>query len=203
MKTIIPFFFLILLFQCNNNNSIKQNDENQEDSLQLEIIKTSKYLLSPTGAGLFSINKQLPDLKEFKYKMQDTTIMEEGIKNPYKFCNVYVSDTLLMVIDLSPANIINEISVVSPLFKTENNLGVDSQLEQLIKTYKEYEIFYSYISENFVLYNKANLNFQFIIDPKAYIADRKKLTNSDMVFLKADEFKNDAKIIKIRIFQEP
>lgn len=96
--------------------------------------------------------------------------------------------------------IISEMSVLSPLFKTEKNIGVGDNLLQLIDTYHDVIIYYTYVSDRFIVEATSLEGVQFDLDPEGYIGNKDTLFDSDMTNLTEDNFIMDVKIISIRVY---
>ncbi|MCP4439906.1 MAG: hypothetical protein GY810_13255 [Aureispira sp.] len=95
-----------------------------------------------------------------------------------------------------------ELFITSPLLKTKENIGIGSTLEEFIKTYPQYTIWHTYVSDRFVLEAKsidAVSSIQFLLSPKDFKGKLPK-NPSDMTILKIIDFEPTATIESIRIF---
>jgi hypothetical protein len=95
---------------------------------------------------------------------------------------------------------IAEITVISPLYKTNKGIGVGSSIQDIIKTYPNYFVRYSYITGRFEVEVQELKNVRFEIDKNGYIGSQDKLMDGDMVELSIKEFKPNSQIIAVRIF---
>ncbi|MBN1252718.1 MAG: hypothetical protein JXR51_11405 [Bacteroidales bacterium] len=197
MKTIYVLFLISLILISCKNQSNEQAGKNSNGTTK-NVIHANPFLISAKGVGAFDVNDKFPDLNDSTYEKKDTLIFKEGDEFFYR--SIYQMDTLRLVISLSPNDSIYDITILSPKYKNNQGLGVGCKLSQILTVYNDFEIFYSYVSGNFVVYSKQIENLQFIIDSNAYKGDKKKLNNSDIIILKHEDFIEDAEITKIRIF---
>ena len=207
MKTIylIKNILLVVLscavfFGCNNSpdkTSASDVLKNQNIGNQSG---TSSFTIADKTAGIFKIGSPLPETNDFQFITEDKIVNKEGDSYKYKVCRVYGSDKLLLELRLSDTNTIDEILVVSDKFTTKEGNGVGSLLTKIVTNEQDFELFYTYVSDRFIVFQKQTPELQFLIDPNSFKGDRKKLTNSDMVLLKPVEFSEDSKVIKIRIY---
>lgn len=93
---------------------------------------------------------------------------------------------------------IAEIFVLSEKYKTNENIGVNSTLKEFSKTYPRFKIWYTYVSDRYVLEN-SNSSIQFLLDEKDFIGDIEP--NSVKEPLQINDFSDTAKISKIRLYK--
>jgi hypothetical protein len=98
------------------------------------------------------------------------------------------------------SGIITEIEVLSPLYKTKEEIGTGSSLQKLGEAYGEIKLWYTYVAGQFIAETSQLKNIQFFIDAEAFLGDRNTLHESDMIELTSDDFLPDAKIETIRVF---
>lgn len=206
-KSII-FILCVTLISC-KNNSKEVTNEQIIDSLNYgkNNIKKPKDLklkkeFKVDVLGL-SIGNTMPEEIEGYKLIKSVKTLEEGNEEPI----VKVLENGSEVIELSYAydsvnekftNIIGEILIFSDKFKATNNIGVNSTIEDFIANYSKYSIWYSYISNIFVIETENN-NIQFLLDENSYIG-KSDLFESDMVELKKEDFIKNTKIKAIRIY---
>ena len=191
----------VVFWGCNSNNPDKTS---ASDALKNQNIGNqsgvSLYTIADKTAGIFKIGSAVPETNDFQFLTEDKIVNKEGDRYKYKVCRVYGSDKLLLELRLSDTNTIDEILVVSDKFTTKEGNGVGSFLTKILTNEHDFELFYTYVSGRFIVFQKQTPELQFLIDPKSFKGERKKLTSSDMVLLKSVEFSEDSKISQIRIF---
>ncbi len=97
---------------------------------------------------------------------------------------------------------ISEVYILTDQFKSSKGFGAGSSLRSFMKTYPDSKIWYTYVSNRFVLESPYFPNTQFIIENAGYNGDVSKLNYNDMIFLDAYKFRKGTKIRKIRIYSE-
>jgi hypothetical protein len=206
-KSII-FILCFILISCKNdskegtnkqiNDSINYEKNNIKKSKDLELKKEFKIDV----LGL-SIGDTMPEKIEGYKLIKSVKTVEEGNEEPI----VIVVENGSEVIELSFAydnknesftNKIGEILIFSDKFRASNNIGVNSTIEDFIANYSKYFIWYSYISNIFVIETEKN-NIQFLLDESSYTG-KSDLYESDMVKLKKEDFIKNTKIKAIRIY---
>lgn len=95
---------------------------------------------------------------------------------------------------------VSEINVLSNVYKTSKNIQVGSSLKDFIQKYPKYKIWYTYVSNRYVIETGELNNIQFEINPKSYKGSKKGLTNSDTKTLRLTDFQPNATITSIRVF---
>lgn len=97
--------------------------------------------------------------------------------------------------------IIREIGVYSPLYKTDKNIGAGSSLNELKEAYPDLKMWYTYVGSWYVAETKSLPNVQFLIDPMAYVGDDNKIMQGfEQVFLDESDFNMKGKIMSVRIW---
>ena len=102
-----------------------------------------------------------------------------------------------VVSDLSVPTTITEIIVVSPKYKTAQNIGVGSTIGEFLSAYPAHRLWYTYVSDMYVIESNL-LKAQFIIDEGDYTGPEIELT-SEQVELSSDTFDPEGKIRRIRL----
>ncbi len=204
----IIFILFFTLITCKNNSrevtneqiidSLNYGKNNVKKPKDLKLIKEFKVEV----LGL-SIGNTLPEKIEGYKLIKSVKTVEEGNEEPI----VKVLENGSEVIELSYAydsvnekftNKIGEILIFSDKFRATNNIGVNSTIEDFIANYSKYSIWYSYVSNIFVIENENN-NIQFLLDENSYTG-KSDLFESDMVELKKEDFIKNTKIKAIRIY---
>lgn len=224
LKLSIIFLFAFLFLECNsssNDNGNKQKELLQKKSIPQEKEQTTSkenvkiketkpfdknYLILDNSAGKFKIGNQIPFPKtsdNYKIKKGSQTRMTE--EGPTEEIIYVVSENGNNILYLKPeynyqtgkyTQNIGEIIIFSEKFKTLDGIGVNSTIEDFIKIYPNYNIWYTYVGEMYVIDTKE-INAQFILSEKDFIGNLK--ISSDMTTLEKADFKSEAKILKIRI----
>ena len=170
---------------------------------QARVVKKSKLinipiknLITNSSAGTFKLNSKITSLvptDDYKIKKVEDIRSEEGENYTYitYVVNDYKEDLLEISEDAST------ITVVSNKFKTSKGIGVGSTIEEFIKAYPTYKIWYTYISDMCVIQTKTG-KIQFILDNDDLKSDPP--CNGEIDYLKKSDFNKNSKIIKIRIF---
>ena len=193
---------LMALISCNKDN--KKITLKTENNFKQKTISTNNdFLIYKKGVSDIKIGENLPE-KTNKYEyIKSHKLVEEGNVEPIVKI-LHNKDTLFevsFVYELENQNFndkISEILIKSQKFKTKENIGVTSTIEDFIKEYTNYFIWYTYISNNYVIQSK-DLEIQFLLNEEDYIG-KKDLMSGDMVELELTDFKPYSKIKAIRIF---
>lgn len=202
-KILALLFFCIILSNCNEANETKKEikKNNIENSIPLK--KELNYLIRENGVLDLNLNDIIPNkIENFKI-VKSTKIMEEGDEEPV--INLIENNTQILEISLKYddekqkfINQIGEFLIKSNIFKTKEKIGVDSTIKDFIKVYPKYRIWYTYISDSFVIEFKKS-RIQFLLENKGYIG-KKDLMESDGIELKLEDFLPNTKIKEIRIY---
>ncbi len=211
-------FALLLIFcmlvSCNSGKTKKTTVSDDDLALiDAELIDNTLNMDRMLVAADFEISKnrvgfvvigdslihKIPS--NISYELKTITRSEEGVDYEIKTLTLNNNGTAMMRIELSEDDKVNEISVLSALPVTKEDMGVGSSLQDFIVAYPDYKLWYTYVSDRFVLETNKLQGVQFLIDKKDYTGDKNKLkTASDMIMLKSNDFKSDAVISSIRVF---
>lgn len=216
MKLRILFIGLIVgvLVSCNSNpNQPKKKDlETKETQITKEATPITKgtsknYVIANKTAGDFKIGNEIvfPSVNDtYKVEKEVLTKMVEGSAEEETVYTVSIDDKKLLLLKVvtdfetgEATKIIKEILVYSEKFKTSEGIGVSSTIEEFIIKYPTYKIWYTYVSDMYVLETES-VNAQFLLDKNDFTSELK--ITSDQEFLKKTDFKSTAKIVKIRIY---
>lgn len=157
MKNIILFFIgfsLITLSSCKDKE--KQVSEETETSNIEEIAeKSSEDLIANGKVGGFKIGYPIPETsKKFGIEKSQQTRMTEG--GPSEEIIYVVSENGRKQFILKPQfdpqkngfnNRIGEIMVISEKYKTNEGIGVNSTIAEFQKTYPNFKIWHTYVSD--------------------------------------------------------
>lgn len=201
-------FYCILIFfiSCKEKETVKEED-NQITKVHLPIVsKTNneKHLIKVIGVDEFIIGKKLPyDLNHYKF-LKTTKTVEETIEEPVVKV-ISETDTLVEIsfnYDYEKelfTDKISEINILNKMYKTNKDIRVGSTISEFTEKYKDYKLWFTYISQRFIIESKDKKNIQFELCANGYIG-KKDLMDGDMVKLELKDFKKETKIVSIRIF---
>jgi hypothetical protein len=205
--------FLLLIFTCSCDKpkaiATSKNDQPAVDTMQTPsavVEDKTKYVISDMQAGPFKIGNELPGpttLMKYQMRIEQTTRpTDDGIVNEQVTIIGENGIDLLwlkpgVISDQSIPNTITEIMVVSPKYKTSQNIGVGSTIGEFLRAYPAHRIWYTYVSDMYVIESNL-LKAQFIIDESDYIGPEIELT-SEQIELSSDAFNPDGKIRRIRL----
>lgn len=212
-------FFLILgclfLIGCNSNpdkkdpesSKLEEQDQKDKDSLSTQNNSTAaeaNFLIEDRAAGDFELGKPIPvSLENYSItKVQQTRTTEEG---PTEETVYIVAEGDTEILSMLPAidhntgettGDIGELRISSRKFKTAEGIGVGSTLQEFIDTYPDHRIWYTYVSDMYVV-EAEGVEAQFLLDEEDFIG--KMDVTSAMTPLKEDDFRKGADIRMIRM----
>ena len=197
---IITSIILLLAYSCKDD---KTNNKKIETSVK-ENVNKNNYKIDSKNAGDFYVGKEMPNkVGNFKVEKKSKKIIEEGVEFIENYYQISDKNENLMTCILDgekgQEKIIREILISSPKFKTNKNIGINSSIEAFVRAYPDFKIWFSYISKRFVLQNKS-MEVQFLLNSDDYIGNNEKLYETDLVNLMKEDFKENSKITKIRLF---
>lgn len=96
-------------------------------------------------------------------------------------------------------DLVGEINIINPRFKTSKSIGVGNTIEDFFKVYRDGVLNYSYVSDRFWIETEELNKTQFEVDFNSFTSDI-DLFSSDLVELKPEHFDKSGKITRIRIF---
>lgn len=206
-KTIIIIISFIIISCKESSKGIKDKQLNDSITYENKNIKKSRDLgyNKDFNIGLLDLNigDTIPQKIEGYKLIKSVKFVEEGHEEP--IIKVLENDDEVFQLSFTYdnvnekyTNIISEILIFSNKFKTNENIGVNSTIEDFITVYSKYSIWYTYISNNYVIENE-NKNIQFLLDEKYYVG-KKELYERDMIKLKKEDFAKNSRIKAIRIF---
>lgn len=186
------------------NDAEKRIVENEpapvlEDSSEME----ENLLISNGGAGSFELGKSISEVYElFEIEKTTQTRIAEGqkIKETVYIISENGKHEILLKPQLNSAenkDLIGEIIIVSEDYQTAKGIGVNSTLTEFQKVYPDHKIWYTYVSDRYIL-ETPELEAQFFLDEKDFTGEI-KITSAQEP-LKASEFVKGTKIQKIRLF---
>lgn len=208
LKTLFMSLLVVTLFSCNCGKKPEKEKEQQEN----EVVSTKEfienYLIEGSSAGDFKVGGEMlfpKDNQNVKVEKQINTFMEEG--NEFKEMEYKLLENAKTLIvlkadydsetELASKNI-SDIKVFSDKFKTAQGIGVGATLDEFILKYPNYKIWYTYVSDRYVLDTEELENVQFMLNKNDFTSEIKN--TGDIMYLKKGDFKPTTKIALIRIF---
>ncbi len=213
MKKLSVVFSLLIfiLFSCNTTKTEKTDSDSREEKEvgstrkeEKKVAETVNYRISDKSAGDFKIGDPVPSLSSEPLNIKSETRTETAEGETYEETFYMVSQNGEALLELLPGydetgdqtNNIGEIVVFSAQFKTDKGIGTGATLEEFIKTYPQYKLWYTYVSGMYVVETEG-LAVQFILNGDDFTG--KAEITSDMIMLNPSDFKPNAKIVKLRI----
>jgi len=212
---LIPFVtisvFALIFLACNDAQNGKPSKESTEQAAKPEevIVISDEQLITGESVGKFRIGRSIPGKESVApYQISReiiTTTTEEG---PYEETVYVLKDQETVLMHLKPEfdyetmqynRKTGEIIVFSDQFKTEKGSGVHSTVEDFIKAYPDYKLWYTYVSGMFIIETPV-LDVQFILDQEDFKGDVSN-ADSEITNLEISDFRKGAKIKQVRIFK--
>ncbi len=180
----------------------QHTEENQAETTE------HNYLITSASAGYLHLGAKKADIVPEEGHTLTSMVVDagEGMQETQWF--VDEDDNSLMGFFLETNSrgeeIIREIGVYSPLYKTDQNIGPGSQLNEVKEAYPDLKMWYTYIGNWYVAETESLPNVQFLIDPLAFSGDNEKLMQGfEQVFLDESDFNMKGKIISVRLWKVP
>ena len=192
------------LMNCGTNENKKTNAK--EDSVSTENKNSesdSKKIIESKTAGNIKIGQDIDKIIPISSQKLTNKIVtskgEEGDIYEETVFTLFESGEEMLKFTGDTEKNIDVITVISNKYKTNEGICIGSSIDEFIKIYPDYKIYFSYIS-GFTWLETKIVDVQFMIDIKNFTGKEDKLMRSDMVELKREDFTKDTKINKIRIF---
>ena len=203
------------------NTVITSTDSSKTDTLQFELTKTDsigminktisyeqKYLIKEGGVDIFSIGQIIPtQANGYSITQSTETRMEEGIE--FAVPIYMISEEERSILKIEPfdeyytgqgSEKIGNIYILSDKFRTAENIGLKSTIEEFMAASPDLKIWYSYVSDIYVIETPRLDKIQFLLDGNDFIKEGGPDFDNDMTILQPSEFKKGSKIKAIRIF---
>lgn len=202
---------VIAMYSCNTTKTEKTDSDSREEKEvgltrkeEKKSIETVNYRVSDKSAGDFKIGDPIPSPSSEPLNIKSETRTETAEGETYEETIYMISRNGEALLELlsgynetgDETNNIGEIVVFSAQFKTAKGIGIGSTLEEFIKTYPKYKLWYTYVSGMYVVETEG-LAVQFILSADDFTG--KTEITSDMIMLNPSDFKPNAKIVKLRI----
>jgi hypothetical protein len=169
------------------------------------------YVIKNNRLGPISVGKHINDFKNWLdfalEKSKETRPTEDGEEEYPVYLLKRNTEVLLKLIpkyiDATAqwSDTIDEIIILSPLYKTEKNIGIGSTVKEFVQAYPDAQLQYTYVSDRFFISSDEVGSTQFTVDPSGYKDKKDKLYNSDLIKLYSNQFDENAKIISVRIYE--
>lgn len=216
MRKYCLFLSVILIFSffaCNktSNSGDVENDikpgpvTSIPEALQKE--DPNKYLITDSTAGPFRLGSELPGpATMMKYQMRVEEITRYSEDGPTTEPVTIIGENNEDLLWLKPGllagagnhdNSIYEIIILSPKYRTKDNIGVGSSIFDFQKTYPDYHVWFTYVSDMYVL-ETDSISAQFILDKDDYTGPEIEI-ESEITPLLISDFKNTGKIKRVRL----
>lgn len=199
------------LFGCNDQGKQAAPPEGNAPSTPLveetdSAAEAEQLLIRGNSAGEFKIGAPIPtSLEDYSInREQQVRTTEEG---PTEETVVTVSRGNEKILEILPAIDLNtgestedigELRLFSENFRTDKGIGVNSTLAEFIQAYPEYKIWYTYVSERYVV-ETEEVEAQFLLKAEDFIGEME--VNSVMTPLEKEDFKEGASITMVRMIQ--
>ena len=209
MKKIVMILFALALIvgSCGQATKQQSKPDNTESIVDFEskenpIQMRENHLIRENGVDIFLIGKQVPFNAESYTIKKEFIQFEEGIEEP--IYDVFKSEQ--KVFRIRPdydydteqhTDKIFAITIFSSEFKTAEGIGVGSNIEDFVKTYPHFKVWYSYIGGQYWIEAEQHKSIRFILDEKDYLKEIE--FDSDLTEIQLSDFKNQSKIIGIGI----
>jgi hypothetical protein len=164
----------------------------------------SDYFIAHDAVGDFNIGGEQPNTIPNTYTIKKETIslMSEGEEYEESIYKVMEDGKEVFTYKLGYDDMpeselpIENVEILSGKYRTTENIGVNSTIDEFIAAYPDYKIWYSYVGDIYVI-ETANYNAQFLIGENDFIGTHN--SKSDTEELEKSDFKEGAKIIKIKM----
>lgn len=198
----------VLIFTACKNDK-KTGEKNPTITKENKTGKKEKTSpLSEGKVGNFSIGQKIPGAT-MRYSMEtktETRAAEGGpVTETYYILYADGKKHLILKPKYDNEDAIGEILVFDKEYQTTEGIGVGSTIEEFMKTYPGYKIWYTYVSDRYIIQNLpagqagSKSSVQFILDEKGFTG--KKQVKSEVTPLEASDFKENTLIEKIRVYK--
>ena len=209
LKIILPIIALAF-FSCGGESHDTEEDENNSDSTSTTSINTTEepevvnsYLIKPYQVGIFTVGEVVPQLPGELKSRSGAVGGDEGAEIELNIIFNNLEDLVDLYLEDNPSlhfedKAVTEMLVHSNYYETEKGIHVGSTIHDFAVTYPDHQIWYSYISDRYVMDSPELENVQFILDGDDYLKEPKG--DSDMEILDQADFNVDAEIKAIRVY---
>lgn len=194
------------------NTDARRFDVTEMDSIEVtgdKIVSCGqKYLIKEGGVDIFLIGQAIPPQADgYSITKSSETRLEEGLEFAVPIYTISEEgEGLLKIEPFDESNTgpysekIGNIYILSGKFRTARNIGLKSTIEEFVAAYPDLQIWYSYVSDIYVIETPRLDKIQFFLDGKDFIKEGGPDFDSDRTILQPSEFKKGSEIKAIRIF---
>lgn len=206
MKQFIQLFIaatIVVFASCGGSESKTENSEKELTETE-KLAEANKGLndkvfkITTAGAEILNEEGKIADMFKqppFRLKMKSKKVMQEGEEVSVRSTKIFKNDTEIAI------KYEGEIDLLTNDFQTEKGIGVGSTIEEFVAAYPDYKIWYTYVSNKYVIETPGLPEVEFILDPLSFIGDENVLNESDMVTLTMGQMNVKAKITTIKVFE--
>jgi len=200
-KHFVYLLAIIVIAGCGGQNSSAPEQETSSTD-------ENTGLLTATSAGFLNLGDVKSEIKlEEGLSMRSLkVVVGEGIEDTQWYIDKGQDPLFGFFVrpDDKGREIVWEISVFSPDFKTKEGIGIGSKVSEFKKAYPDMELWYSPYGYWYVAETAQMPNVQFYIDPTAYTGTREQLQQpGEIIRLKESDFNTDGKLMSIRMWSNP
>ena len=162
--------------------------------------------ISTGKVGPFVIGKPLNKIGlQRKSLLKDNeTGWEEGVQYQSEFYYFTKGGENLLKIYCevsSGTEVVDEIHVISNKFATDRNIGVGSKIQDFVEKYPNFIVWYTYVSQRFIIESPDLRGMQFNLEEKTYLGVREKMFEKSTINLRIQDFNLNGTIKSIRVFK--
>jgi hypothetical protein len=208
-KFLLATMMAVAFTACKNDK--KTDEKTGVETTENQASDDKKEKISPLSdgkVGNFSIGQKMPGATK-RYSMETVTETRavEGGKVTETYYILYAdpgeSGEKHLILKYGhdsegETDKIGEILVFDEEYQTGEGIGVGSTIGEFMETYPDYEIWYTYVSDRYVIQNSKS-SIQFLLDESGFTGE--KQIQSEMTPLKASDFKENTRIEKIRVYK--
>ncbi|MEO9533606.1 MAG: hypothetical protein ABJG68_01300 [Crocinitomicaceae bacterium] len=211
-KVIVKCAALLFLVSC--GGEVAEEVTNEVEDVVDDVVEQieepevlNSYLLESKNVGIFSIGQEVPNLPD-ELKMRqflETEQTEEGPGEELTHNVIFnqLEDVVELIMDHQSdeehhEKKIEEMWVLSPYYETSEEIGVGSTIEEFQAAYPDAEVWYTYVSDRYVVETPTLVDVQFILNPTDCI--KTPSMNTDQNMMKFEHFAEGAKIQKVRVY---
>ena len=203
--------FALIFLTCDDAQNRNPSKESTEQAAQPEeiVVISDEQLITGESVGKFRIGRSIPGKESVApYQISRETISTNTEEGPYEETVYVLKDREKVLMHLKPEfdyetmqynRKTGEIIIFSDQFKTEKGIGVHSTIEDFIKAYSDYKLWYTYVSGMFIIETPV-LEVQFILDQEDFKGDVSNV-DSEITNLEISDFRKGAEIRKVRLFK--
>ena len=209
-QLVLPAF--LLLFSCGSASDESAEEYNDLTNEDIEVIDEPEVInsivISSKNVGLFSIGSEVPnlpsELKSRQFMETEVSEGEEGAELTHNVIFNQLEDVLELIMDHQMDDehhedkAIQEMFVMSNYYETAKGISVGSTIGEFQAAYPDASIWYSYISDRFVMETADLVDVQFFLDGADCTITPKG--SSDHETIDIIDFNGGAKIQKIRVY---